>query len=230
VAWKIFEPVASKYETWYESDKGRRVGRAERTLLDWMLLRLTGTETVLEVGCGTGHFSRYLASRSLRVVGMDRSPAMLASLRKGNPQIAGIQADAHGLPFRDRAVDAVVFVTSLEFMDEPRDALSEAVRVSRRGVMLVVLNSRSLGGLSRRVGPQSSQPILGHAQDYSARSLRSVVRSAAGERLRVLQWRYGCYPRGLWTTPSRLPGGDVIAMVAVLTSSAAERRGGISDA
>jgi ubiquinone/menaquinone biosynthesis C-methylase UbiE len=218
VAWEIFEPVASRYETWYGSEKGLRVDRAERTLLDWTLAHLPRTEKVLEVGCGTGHFSRHLASRSLRVVGMDRSPAMLAWLRNGDPRIIGIQADAHSLPFRDRAMDAVVFVTSLEFMDEPRRALTEAVRVARFGLMLLVLNSRSLGGLSRRVGPQASQPILGHARDYTPRSLQRVVRSAAGERLRDIHWRYGCYPRDLWPTPSRLPAGDVIAMAAVLSS------------
>lgn len=218
MAWEIFEPVASRYEGWYGSDQGRRVDRAERALLDWMLAHLPGTKTVLEVGCGTGHFSRYLASRSLWVVGADRSPAMLASLRKDRARFIGVQADAHNLPFRDRVVDAVVFVTSLEFMDEPRGAIAEAVRVSRHGAMLLVLNSRSLGGLSRRIGPQASQPILSRAQDYSVRSLRRVVRSASGARLREIHWRYGCYPRDLWSTPSRLPGGDVIAMAAVLAS------------
>jgi ubiquinone/menaquinone biosynthesis C-methylase UbiE len=216
MAWEIFEPVASRYETWYGSEKGRRVDRAERALLDWMLTLFPGTEKVLEVGCGTGHFSRYLASRSLRVVGMDRSPAMLASMHKAEPQIKGVQADAHSLPFRDQTVDSVVFVTSLEFLDAPRRALAEAVRVSRHGLMLLVLNRWSLGGLSRRVGPQASQPILGHAQDHTARSLRRIVRSAAGERLRGLHGRYGCFPRDLWPTPSRLPVGDVIAVAAVL--------------
>lgn len=216
MAWEIFESVASRYETWYGSEKGRRVDRAERTLLDWMLARLPGIEMVLEVGCGTGHFSRYLASRFLRVVGADRSPAMLASLRKVDPLVSGVEADAHRLPFRDRSVDAVLFITSLEFLDGPGRALAEAVRVCRRGLMLVVLNRRSLGGISRRIGPQASQTILGHARDYSLSSLRSLVRDAAGTRLRELHWRYGCFPRDLWSTPSRLPAGDVIALVAVL--------------
>jgi len=217
MAWEIFEPVASRYETWYGSEKGRRVDRAERALLAWMLECLPGTEKVLEVGCGTGHFSRYLASRSLRVVGLDRSPAMLASLQKGDPEIIGVHADAHSLPFRDGTMDAVVFVTSLEFLDDPRRALAEAVRVSRRGLMLLVLNRWGLGGLSRRIGPQASHTILGRARDYSLSALRTLVRDAAVERLRDLQWRYGCFPRDLWLTPSGLPGGDVIALAAVLT-------------
>jgi ubiquinone/menaquinone biosynthesis C-methylase UbiE len=216
VAWEIFEPVASRYEAWYGSGKGGRVDRAERVLLDWMLARLPHTEEVLEVGCGTGHFSRYLASRSLRVFGLDRSPAMLTALRGGGPPIAVVRADAHCLPFRDRAVDAVSFVTSLEFLEEPERALTEAVRVSRQGLMLLVLNRRSLGGLSRRMGPQASQTILSRARDYTLPVLRSLIRDTAAERLRDLHWRYGCCPRDLWPTPCRLPVGDVIAMAAVL--------------
>lgn len=224
MTWEIFEPVASRYEAWYGSEKGRRVDRAERTLLDWMLARLPRMETVLEVGCGTGHFSRYLASRFSFVIGADRSPSMLASLQKGDPRILGVQADGHSLPFRDGTVDAVVFVTSLEFLDEPGHALAEAVRVSRRGLMLVVLNRWSLGGLSRRIGPQASQTILGHARDYSLSALRTLVRDTAVARLRDLQWRYGCFPRDLWPTPSRLPGGNVIALAVALTQQRPEPR------
>ena len=216
MAWEIFEPVAARYEAWYGSGTGRRVDRAERALLDWMLACLPGTEQVLEVGCGTGHFSRYLASRSLRVVGLDRSPAMLTALRSGDSPIVVVQADAHRLPFRARAGDAVLFVTSLEFLEDPRRALAEAVRISRRGLMLLVLNRWSVGGISRRIGPQASQTILGRARDYSLSALRTLVRDAAVERLRDLQWRYGCFPRELRLTPSGLPGGDVIALAAVL--------------
>jgi SAM-dependent methyltransferase len=149
---------------------------------------------------------------------------MLTALRSGGPPIAVVQADAHRLPFRDRAVDAVLFVTSLEFLEEPKRALTEAVRVSRQGLMLLVLNRWSLGGLSRRMGPQASQAILGCARDYTLSALTSLVRDAAADRLRNLHWRYGCCPRDLWPTPCRLPVGDVIAMAAVLTEQRLERR------
>ena len=56
MTWEIFEPVASRYEAWYGSGTGRRVDRAERALLDWMLACLPRTEQVLEVGWGRGTF------------------------------------------------------------------------------------------------------------------------------------------------------------------------------
>jgi ubiquinone/menaquinone biosynthesis C-methylase UbiE len=48
--------------------------------------------SVLEIGCGTGHFARWFASRLSFAVGLDRAPAMLAELQKvsrGMPLVLG---------------------------------------------------------------------------------------------------------------------------------------------
>jgi SAM-dependent methyltransferase len=228
MAWEIFEPVACGYEAWYATPKGRRVDRAERALLDWMIAHLPRTHQVLEVGCGTGHFSRYLASRSLRVVGLDRSPGMLTALQKGDPRILGVQADAHRLPFRDGTVDAVLLVTSLEFLEDATSALAEAVRVARRALILLVLNRWSLGGISRRIGPQSRQPLLGQARDHSLGSLRSLIREAAGNRLETIYWGCVLFPTLPWWLRLPVPFGDVIGVAVALTPTSPrhnERKG-----
>jgi SAM-dependent methyltransferase len=215
--WEIFEPVASGYEAWYSTRKGSRVDRAERALLDWLLAHLPGVKQILEVGCGTGHFSRHLASRSLRPVGLDRSPGMLAALQRGEPRLLGVQGDAHCLPLRDQAVDAVVFVTTLEFLEDPTSALAEAVRVARRGLILLVLNRWSLGGISRRIGPQSRQRLLGRARDHSLVSLGALLRKAAGDRLDALHWRCILFPFLPWRLRLAVPVGDAIGVAVALT-------------
>jgi ubiquinone/menaquinone biosynthesis C-methylase UbiE len=45
-------------------------------------LRLTGTETVLDAGCGTGADAMELAERAGRVVGVDVSEALIAEARR----------------------------------------------------------------------------------------------------------------------------------------------------
>jgi SAM-dependent methyltransferase len=177
---------------------------------------------VLEAGCGTGHFSAWLASTGLRVVGLDRAPAMLAEMRQRCPQIPGIMGDAHRLPVRERAVDLVVFVTTLEFLEVPTVALADAVRVARQGLLLVVLNRCSLGGLSRRWGRQARQALLGQAQDYSLRTLQATVRQAAGSRLHRVLWASTLFPDGLWRVRARLPLGDVLGLAAVLAAPVAD--------
>ncbi len=216
MGWQIFEPVAPRYEEWYGTRRGCRADRGERAILDWLLARLPGAGSILEVGCGTGHFSRYLASRSVRVVGLDRSPGMLAAMQNQVPRILGIEADAHNLPFRDGAVDTVLFVTSLEFLEDPTSALAEAVRVSRRAVILLVLNRWSLGGISRRVGPQSRQPLLSQAHDYALGSLRSLIGKTAGHRLETIHWRCVLFPILPWWLQLPVSLGDIIGVAVAL--------------
>jgi ubiquinone/menaquinone biosynthesis C-methylase UbiE len=153
----------------------------------------------------------------MKVVGLDRSPGMLAEMRRRAADIPAVLSDAHCLPFGEGAVDLVVYVTTLEFLEDPTRSLVEAVRVARQGVILVVLNRRSLGGLSRRWGPQSHQPLLGQARDYSLAALQKMVSRAAGPRFRQLRWSSTLFPARLWALRLSLPLGDVIGLAAALT-------------
>lgn len=72
-------------------------------------LALTGDETVLDAGCGTGRLTQLLADRlpDGRVIAVDASPAMLARARDRLGAAAElIEADLVGLQL-DRPVDAV---------------------------------------------------------------------------------------------------------------------------
>jgi predicted TPR repeat methyltransferase len=60
---------------------GRVAARAEEELLGGLLDELPTCQTALDVGCGTGWFTRWLSSRGLAVTGVDRSSAMLAEAR-----------------------------------------------------------------------------------------------------------------------------------------------------
>ena len=215
-AWQGFERLAAGYEAWYATPRGRRADRAERALLARLLAPFTGAQSALEVGCGSGHFTRWLADRLPRVVGLDRAPAMLAEARRHGPRLRLVQGDAHRLPIRSRAVDLGLFALTLEFVDDPAVALAEAVRVSRRGVLVVALNRWSLGGWSRRWGPDARRPLLGQARDFSLVVLRALTVAAAGPRLRHIQWASTVFPLGRGGLSARLPLGDVIGMTAEL--------------
>jgi ubiquinone/menaquinone biosynthesis C-methylase UbiE len=110
VPWNIFDSAAPRYDGWYTTPRGHRAEQAERTLLTWLLKPFPQAQSVLEVGCGTGHFTAWLAGQGFRVVGLDRAPAMLVEMRRRYPEIPGLMGDAHQLPVRARAVDLVVAV------------------------------------------------------------------------------------------------------------------------
>jgi len=216
--WRPFEMAAASYEAWYETPRGRRADRAERALLEGLIGEFPGAETLLEVGCGTGHFAGGLARGGLTVIGLDRSPAMLAELRRRHPRLPVVLGEAHALPFRDAAVDLALFVTTLEFLEHPATALREAVRVSRRGLVLLALNRWSLGGLSRRLGSAARGALLGQARDMSILSLRALIRTAAGPRLSGFRWASALWPDGFWAWRAPVPLGDVIGIAARLAA------------
>lgn len=214
--WEIFEGAATRYEAWYATRRGSRVERSERALLAWLLRRFPRRCRVLEIGCGTGHFTHWLAALGFVAIGLDRSPAMVREARGRLDPSRLVLGDAHRLPLRDRAVDLVLLVTTLEFLESPRLSVGECFRVAERGLVLVVLNRWSVGALSRRWGTQSRGDLLGHARDLSLPGLRDLLTEAAGDRLRSLDWRSALLPRPFDRRITRLPLGDVIGVAAEL--------------
>jgi hypothetical protein len=134
----------------------------------------------------------------------------------GGPRLL---ADAHELPVRDRAVDVVVLVTTLEFLERPERALGECVRVADRGLVVLALNRWSPGALARR-RRSSRSPLLSRADDRSLPRLRRELTSAAGARLRGVRWRCTLLPRPLDGLVSAVPFGDVIGMAVALDGAA----------
>jgi SAM-dependent methyltransferase len=212
---RLFERDPAGYEAWYSTPRGRRADAAEQALLDHLLTPFATARSALEVGCGTGHFARWLANRLPRVVGLDQAPRMLAEARRRSPVLLLVQGDAHHLPIRSRAVDLGVFVTTLEFIEEPAQALAEAVRVARQGVLVVALNRWSAGGFSRRWGRDARGSLLSRARDCTPAALRELVSTAAGPRLRAFGWASALFPGGV-TQALRIPFGVVIGIAVEL--------------
>jgi ubiquinone/menaquinone biosynthesis C-methylase UbiE len=219
VGWEIFEGQAALYERWYATPRGQRVDQAEGALLTYLFQALGNASSVLEVGCGTGHFTQWMNRSGITAAGLDRSAAMLQEARTRFPSIPFVLGEAGALPFRDRSVDTVVFIATLEFLEDVTGALHEAVRVARKGIIAIALNRYSIGGLSRRWGQQSHGNILSRARDYSLRTLRTALTATAGDRLRDVRWASTLFPDGLPKLIARLPVGDVIGMVVSLTGS-----------
>ncbi len=99
---------------------------------------------ILDLGAGTGRFSRYAAELG-SVVAADVSLDMLTRAR-GKGDFALVRADAHGLPFRRDAFDAVLLVMVLHQLADYRASLREAARVATRvAIATSDMSTRSLG-------------------------------------------------------------------------------------
>ncbi|MDA8363627.1 MAG: class I SAM-dependent methyltransferase [Gammaproteobacteria bacterium] len=134
---------AEDYEAWYRTARGSWIAEAEFSLM-MSLMRPAAGASLLDVGSGTGHFSRRFAAAGLAVTGLDADAGMLAWARRAGGGVAYIQGTAAALPFASGSFDHVAAVTSLCFVAQPSGALAELWRVCRSGVLLGLLNRNSL--------------------------------------------------------------------------------------
>ena len=139
---RLWRPLVARF---FFFGWGLKAADERRIVLD--LMELSPSDQVIDIGCGPGNYSRYLAriARDGLVVGMDASEAMVAaaSKRGGDENLAYLRADACGLPFGDGEFDAICCVGVLHMIDRPMAALAEMVRVLAPGGRLVVAASWS---------------------------------------------------------------------------------------
>jgi ubiquinone/menaquinone biosynthesis C-methylase UbiE len=165
--------IAEGYEAWYHTPKGRFVDVLEKGVIAG-LCRIRPGERVLEIGCGTGHFSAYFKELGAEVVGLDTSFEMLrvAKDRHSGLEIDFSRGDAYRLPFSDDSFDLVAMITTLEFISSPRQALEEAFRVSKGRVFLGILNRNSLLALKRK---RSGKKLWQEAHFYNLREVIDLL-------------------------------------------------------
>jgi SAM-dependent methyltransferase len=105
-----------------------------REVLDWLTgdLRLVGGSTALELGAGTGKFTKSLTQTGADVIAVEPVAAMVARLAAEQPGVRTVEASAQDLPLPDGSVDAVICAQSFHWFATP-ESLSEIRRVLKPG-------------------------------------------------------------------------------------------------
>lgn len=200
---------AQRYEDWFHTPFGRRADKVDRRILSELLSCFERPDTLLDVGCGPCHFADLWVSHGLRITGLDIALDSLSyalAHRNGCQLILG---DGMALPFRDDSFDVVALITSLEFMASPDQALSEAGRVARQGLLIGALNSISPIAWWRRArGARAYRS----ARFFSPWELERLVRSSQGNRELIVNWKTGLYPLGWLDNLTPLPLGAFTGM------------------
>ena len=203
------------YDAWYATARGRWIGEAEYALAARLLAARAG-DTLLDVGCGTGWFTRRAAADGLVVTGLDPNPAWLEYARAhSGPGPGWVQGDARALPFADASFDHVLSIAALCFVDDGRQAVAEIVRVARRGFAIGWLNRSSLLYLDK--GRDGGSGAYRGARWHTAREVRALF---SGLAVRKLKLRSAIFlPSGTrgsrWleqAAPAALPWGGMLML------------------
>jgi SAM-dependent methyltransferase len=111
---------------------------------------------VVELGCGTGYVSSWVARRGGRPVGVDPSTEQLASARRFQEEFGVefplVQAGAEAVPLPDASFDLAVSEYGASIWADPALWIPEAARLLRPGGRLVFLRTSPLLVLCSPVG------------------------------------------------------------------------------
>lgn len=118
--------------------------RAKRSEFACLIDRaIPGDARILEIGCGTGQMSLYLARADRVVIGADLTRASLrlgaaAARRFGLTQVLFIETDLHRPGIREGSFDVVYASGVLHHTPDPRAAFARVARLVRPGGMVVL--------------------------------------------------------------------------------------------
>lgn len=98
----------------------------DRNLLDRFAAMFDSGDVVCDVGCGPAHVARYLTQRSVKVIGIDLSPEMVAQARAVNPDLEIRHGDMLALDIPDEAWAGIVAFYSIIHI--PRADVVRALR------------------------------------------------------------------------------------------------------
>ena len=179
---------ARTYNSWVTTARSQIEVDLESCLMLDMLKPIQG-ESLLDIGCGSGASIKPFIDKGLTVTGIDPSPYMLdiAAEQYGH-KVDFYRGFAEDLPFDDNSFNHASLVTTLEFVDDPVKAISEACRVAKDRIFLGVMNRYALKGVERRLKGIFNHTIYNRAQFYSVWELKSMIREILGNGVPI-SWR-----------------------------------------
>lgn len=101
---KVYRSIAKKYD---EAFKG------ENMFMNKFVKGLPKASVILDLGCGTGEDTKYMAGKGFKVISIDNSNEMLKIARKGAPDQRFIQRDMRELNYPNENFNGIVAAFSL---------------------------------------------------------------------------------------------------------------------
>jgi ubiquinone/menaquinone biosynthesis C-methylase UbiE len=140
-----------KYLKSCENDFWSNIFSAE---LEYTLRELKGTKDVLSVGCGPAVIETGLAEHGFNVTGLDISEEALS---RASDSVRTIAGSAENMVFSDSSFDTVIYIASMQFIENYRQAVKETVRVLKRNgrILVMLLNTESEFFINKSSNPAS---------------------------------------------------------------------------
>ena len=136
----LFDTRAAEYELWYQTPEGRYADALEKELFLRLMQPKSG-QSLLDIGCGTGHNLAFFKELGLKVTGIDVSKPMLdVASRKLGIGVELHRGYAEELPFNNDSFDVIISLDSLyhKWIKDDVKTLEELCRILSRDGRLIL--------------------------------------------------------------------------------------------
>jgi demethylmenaquinone methyltransferase / 2-methoxy-6-polyprenyl-1,4-benzoquinol methylase len=133
----MFDGVAKRYDILNDLLSLGRT-KAWRKIATKIIAPKSGMK-ILDIAAGTGSSSRPLKDAGADVIPLDFSKGMLEAGKQRYPDLPFTQGDALNLPFKENEFDVTTISFGLRNTNNIEKALSEALRVTKSGGRIVVV-------------------------------------------------------------------------------------------
>jgi SAM-dependent methyltransferase len=138
-----FKTVSSFGKEWTKFDhfSEKEISKAGDMYFDIVDFNVIGQQSlVLDVGCGTGRWTKYIAPRVKFVEAIDPSESIFsaASLLRDQPNVRITQASTDNIPFADNTFDLVFSIGVLHHIPDTQQAMQDCVKKVKKGGQFLV--------------------------------------------------------------------------------------------
>ena len=198
--------IANSYDDYYQSDFGKKVDRIEQDIIDFLIKEIPRGE-MLELGCGTGHWSDYFSKKGFNVTGIDISDTMLNVAKNKKINVKFKIADSQNIPFNDESFQIISSITMLEFVDNQDKVIKEIYRVLKKGGWLILgcLNKNSIIGKNKE-----NDETFKNANFLTISNIKSKL-----EKFEILLLKSGVYLKSDYTIMDDKKDNDYIEPVFI---------------
>ena len=147
------------------------------------LLKIEPGYRILDVGCGSGEFTRYIAEAhpDAVFVGVDREPQLIEYARNQNSSNISYEiADALQLPFSDNSFDLVVSHTFFTSVSEPATAMKEMQRVCKTNRKIISITPDSFMRIPHSRGHYVDTPWMAEYRSLKTKLDKLFFEKASG--------------------------------------------------
>ena len=102
-------------------------------------LAVTPATKLLDVGCGSGYFSKLAVDKKIDVTGLDATTELITEAKKIEPNANFLVGEMEELPFDEKSFDVVCGFNSFQYAANIKNALIEAKRVLKDDGKLAVM-------------------------------------------------------------------------------------------